>query len=170
MKMKFILSMVFVFVFSFMGCEQYKDNDKKLTLQEEIREVMTKNDADINQIIEYTIEGNYMFVIYEDINLGLNIVLLEYTKDGFKWIDGMGAQGPSFAYGGQGYPILKYVNPYENDVKQVKIFGKSAKKVTYYYKSIDGISIDKSFWFLTISPESEHYSDALGGVEIIKED
>jgi len=151
-KPLFVLAVVFVLL----GCSHKENNtasaskssghgvhltverlDKdSLSLEDKIHGLMRqKGYPNSEDIIDYEIKGNYIFVLTYNIRKGFDITVLEDRPNDLKWVNTYDTDEETLIGVKKDGPFMMAIRPEDQDVKDVEAFGQPTKliKVTKNY-------------------------------------
>ncbi|WP_377558883.1 hypothetical protein [Ornithinibacillus salinisoli] len=138
---------------------------EELSLEEKIQELMVQNDNHYVTIIDYDIKGDYIFVVFQSLNVRmLSAAILKHTQSGLEWVLGENIQSQTTILADKGSPVVTIIRP-EKSMKEIKVFDEPAKQVTYFDEAIEGVSLEVSYWIAFSDKVPNHEGD----IEIIKE-
>ena len=174
-KIFFSLLMLFVLV----GClDEGKEYDgKKSTdtgsLEEQIINVMAENKLKNQEIIDYDLKDDFIYVIFKNKHESGNthnpdLVILENKEGKLKWVAGpedrMGSSDTSMIFEREDISVTITLPFRDKTIKEVKVLGESAKAVTYIEHFTANFSREYKYW-ITYTKEKPTYED----IEVITE-
>ncbi|EOR22861.1 hypothetical protein [Niallia sp. RD1] len=171
---------LFVTIFVLVGCSnegkksdtQPVTSEKSVSLEEQITNVMSENKLKNKKIIDYDIKENYIYAIFQNSQGSANypdLVILKNENGKLKWVAGPGDRtnsvDKSMIFGREDGPSVTIQLSLDNiNVKEVKVLGESAKKVTYVEHVTDDILKEYTYWIAYTNEEPTHED-----IEIITE-
>lgn len=108
-----------------------KSEKVSTTMGEKINTIMKKKGySNSKDIIDYEIKGKYIFVLTLNSNYGIDLVILEDVSNELKWVSTTKTGeatliSPTKSDG----PYFMAIQPVDQDVKDVKAFGKQTKLI-----------------------------------------
>lgn len=159
---KFSLSLVVLIMLFINGCsddeqipedvgttEEQNPISQRQSIENQIETLMSQNKFEYKTIIDYDVKGDYIFAVALEFNGGLELALLRNNAGKLEWI---GGGGDVTALGDEDSPIA-YIIRKENDmddVKEVRVFGESAKSVIYYEQLSNDFTREVQYWIAYI--------------------
>lgn len=122
------------------------DSKENTSLEKKIQELMVKNDFLIEDIMNYEIKNDYIFVIAQSTNKKIKEAIIKNNNGQLEWIKGMGR---ATFFSAQESPVITVKASTDSGmegVTQMKVFGEPAKKVTYYKEFTDDYTQEVTFW------------------------
>ncbi|KAB7672035.1 hypothetical protein [Bacillus sp. B1-b2] len=171
--MKRIFVLVFI-ILGLVGCsnENIKsDSDKaesgdNLSLEEQIIHVMSENQLKDEEIIDYDIKGDFVYVIFKNNHDNGNthnpdLVILKNNGGNLKWIAGpenrTASVDSAMIFGRDDGPSVTINIPSDyTNIKDIKVLGESAKAVTYIQRITDDFSREYKYWIAYTDEEPTH--------------
>ncbi|MFS0673199.1 hypothetical protein AB1K81_08345 [Ornithinibacillus sp. 179-J 7C1 HS] len=155
-------------VFALFGCSE-ETLETGLTLEQRVINLLEENDINYKDIIEYDLKDNYIFVIYQlnEIGNALGVASIENTTDGLELRHNADGSSPvTLIVGEEDAPIVTLYQPREtSNIKEVNVFGKTARKVLYHDNLMEGVTIEKTYWIAYSYIIPDFFED----IEIIEE-
>ncbi|NDI36877.1 hypothetical protein [Chengkuizengella sediminis] len=162
------ICIVFMLTFILFGCSnevQETNVTESISLEEQITKVMSENGLNNEEIIDYDIKDNFIYVIFKNKheysdNHNPDLVILKNSNGKLEWIAGPDDRTLSIGFGevsalifgrdqGSSVTILlpNAISPEEDtNVKVVKVLGEPAKAVTYIREFADYFSKQYMYW------------------------
>ncbi|WP_430786782.1 hypothetical protein VBD025_14715 [Virgibacillus flavescens] len=173
-KLWFAIAIIFILF----GCSNEASEPtvkgKTLSLEEQITSIMSENHLPKQEIIDYDINGNFIYVIFKNKHERRNshnpdLVILKNNDGGLEWIagpddktTGMGLEHAGvMVFGRDKGPSISIIMPEEDardtKIKEIKVLGESAKAVTYVEHIMEGFSKQYMYWiaYTDEMPDSE---------------
>ncbi|MFD1038381.1 hypothetical protein ACFQ3N_08210 [Virgibacillus byunsanensis] len=166
MRKYYVLFILFLFL---IGCSsgenQQVNENQKLSFEENIIELTKENDPKMDTIIDYDLKGDYIIVVYERIGKILNVAIIHQSNNGLEWIMEHEASLPTTTIADEGTPFVTIVRPRDEEYKEVNVFGKPAKLVTYYDNPAENVTLEFNYWIAYTDKNPLNNND----IEYIKE-
>ncbi|MBP1947462.1 hypothetical protein [Virgibacillus litoralis] len=122
------------------------DSDVTKTFEEQIQEQMVRNGFLVEDIIDYEVKDNYIFVVGLSADRRLKEAILKNRNGQLEWIKG---RGRATYFSAKGSPVMTLKTSTDSNmegVKQVKVFGEPAKQITYYKEITGDYPLQIKFW------------------------
>lgn len=179
---KLLLSVtVLLFLFS---CSNEKSNDhtknesvvsegvdenasETLSFEEQIQKVIKANSYNPEDIVDYDLKQDYIYVFLYNPTNGLSPAILKNEKDKLVWIKSWDAIQTSSLSAGDA-PIVTIVQPEDADVKDVKIFGKSARMTKFTIEITEDFSKEVKYWVYYSKQPDEVLDNITEDIEYMK--
>ncbi|WP_042147975.1 hypothetical protein [Paucisalibacillus sp. EB02] len=107
---------------------------REISLEDEIEKILESSEGkDYERVIDYDIKGEFIVVIYKSkSNEQLNVGFIRSNNSELDWETGMGGPELAGGYSFISYPlIVNIIIPEEQNIKEVKVFGETAKFVRF---------------------------------------
>ncbi|MGM7680604.1 hypothetical protein ACSVDA_00490 [Cytobacillus sp. Hm23] len=134
------------------ACSKLENVDDRLSLEEQIQNLLLQNQINVGTIIDYDVKANHVFVIYQSEKYlrPIEVAVLKMDYDSIKWVTGY----KDFLYEGSSthcqknslcVTLIRESNP---NIKDVKMFGKTAKLVKSSIELTDGYTEEVKYWII----------------------
>lgn len=156
MKKLFVVFMLSLVLF---GCsKEDKDvtNAEGLSFEEQITTVMSENKLKNKEIIDFDIKDNFIYVIFKNKHESSNtqnpdLVILENHNGKLEWVAGpddrTNSVDTAIIFGREDGPSVTIHMPLNDiKIKDIKVFGESAKAVSYVEHITDDFSRQYMYW------------------------
>ena len=171
------LFIIFTLTLVLFGCSKEDKDVKKtesLSLRRQIAHVMSENKLKNKEIIDYDIKDNFVYVIFKNQHASSNthnpdLVILENNNGNLEWVAGPEDRTMSIdtaiIFGRDEGPSVTIHMPLNNTkIKEIKVFGESAKAVTYVEHFTNDFSMEYKYWIAYSNEEP-----TAGDIEIVME-
>ncbi|MCU9613097.1 hypothetical protein OEV98_05975 [Caldibacillus lycopersici] len=142
---------LFFLIIILVGCSA-----ENLSLEEQIRKVMSENNLRDKEIIDYDIKDDFVYVIFKNSQGNASthypdLVILKNNNGTLEWEAGPNDRTTSvdtaMIFGRENGPSVTLIlEPSNATIKEIKILGDSAKAVSYVEQITDDFSKVYTYW------------------------
>ncbi|APC48845.1 hypothetical protein BME96_11855 [Virgibacillus halodenitrificans] len=123
--------------------DKEKSDEKSVSLQEQIENLMNANKFKYDKIVDLDIIDDFIYSVSLNHNGGLDLAIMNYNNGTLKWIVG---DNSATILQDKGSRYMYVIESEDPDVEQVNVLGEPAKAVTYYDEKTEDYTRKIKYW------------------------